>query len=72
MKEFKDGVSWYSFRSGVIRVGFPEGDECCHWCRFIKKTNGIDRKECLLTGDIIYCEHIIPDECPLKSEFKED
>lgn len=73
MKEFPNGVSWYSYKTAQITVGFPEGDECCHWCKYIKKTTGIDRKECVLTGDIIYNEHLIPPECPfIKAEEEQN
>ena len=72
MKEFRTGVSYYKTGLVTVKVNFPEDDVCCHWCKFIDKSFGIDRKECSLTKTIIYNEALVCSDCPLIFEEKEN
>ena len=71
MKEFRNGVSFYTTGYAIIPVKWSENDVCCHWCKFIRKSYGLDRKECMLTDSIIYNEAMICPDCPIQFEEEE-
>lgn len=51
MKDFSRGVSFYTF--GVLEVGFPEDDICCHWCPLLGIEARLERPYCKKTGEIL-------------------
>jgi hypothetical protein len=66
MKEFRNGVSYYTKATAV--VGFPEDDVCCHWCPLMSRDPNL-RDVCGKTGEILLApKHTIGFECPLKFE----
>lgn len=69
MKEFRNGVSYYTRATAV--VGFPEDDVCCHWCPIMSRDPNL-RDVCGKTGEILLApKHTIGVECPLKFEIEE-
>lgn len=69
MKEFRNGVSYYTRATAV--VGFPEDDVCCHWCPLMSRDPNL-RDVCGKTGEILLApKHTIGVECPLKFEIEE-
>ena len=69
MKEFRNGVSYYTRATAV--VGFPEDDVCCHWCPLMTRDPNL-RDVCGKTGEILLApKHTIGFECPLIFENKE-
>lgn len=69
MKEFRNGVSYYTKATAVI--GFPEDDVCCHWCPLMSRDPNL-RDVCGKTGEILLApKHTIGFECPLIFENKE-
>lgn len=69
MKEFRNGVSYYTKATAV--VGFPEDDVCCHWCPLMSRDPNL-RDVCGKTGEILLApKHTIGFDCPLIFENKE-
>lgn len=69
MKDFRNGVSYYTKATAVI--GFPEDDVCCHWCPLMSRDPNL-RDVCGKTGEILLApNHTIGVECPLKFEIEE-
>lgn len=69
MKEFRNGVSYYTKATAVI--GFPEDDVCCHWCPLMSRDPNL-RDVCGKTGEILLApKHTIGFDCPLIFENKE-
>lgn len=69
MKEFRNGVSYYT--KAVAEIGFPEDDVCCHWCPLMTRDPNL-RDICSKTGEILFnSKHIIGFNCPLRFENKE-
>ena len=68
MKEFRNGVSYYT--KATVEIGFPEDDVCCHWCPLMTRDPNL-RDVCSKTGEILLAaKHTIGVNCPLK--FKEN
>lgn len=66
MKEFRNGVSYYTRAS--VQVGFPEDDVCCHWCPIMTRDPNL-RDVCGKTGEILLApKHTIGMNCPLNFE----
>ena len=71
MKEFRNGVRWYTEAS--CPVHFPEDDICCYRCVLMGNDYGSKREVCRRTGEILVAPMItIGDECPLRFVVKED
>jgi hypothetical protein len=69
MKEFRNGVSYYTRAS--VQIGFPEDDVCCHWCPMMTRDPNL-RDVCGKTGEILLApKHTIGMNCPLKFETEE-
>ena len=71
MKEFRNGVSYYT--KATVQVGFPEDDICCHWCPLMTRDPNL-RDVCGKTGEILLApKHTIGFQCPLnfENEIKE-
>lgn len=69
MKEFRNGVSYYT--KATVEIGFPEDDVCCHWCPLMTRDPNL-RDVCSKTGEILLAtKHCIGVNCPLKFENKE-
>lgn len=65
MKPFENGVRYYT--KGVVFVGFPEDDICCHWCPMLGVELKTDRSYCRKTGEyLIFPKHGIGDRCPIE------
>ena len=66
MKQFRSGVSYYTF--GMVCVHFPEDDLCCAWCPLM--TSDVTKRErCNLTGEILLApKDTIGIHCPIKFE----
>lgn len=63
MKEFRNGVSYYT--RAVATIGFPEDDVCCHWCPLMTRDPNL-RDVCGKTGEILLAaKHTIGFQCPL-------
>lgn len=54
MARFKNGVSYYTMAKAEIKMGFPEGQVCCHWCDFCKPEPALDRFRCMHSWRMIY------------------
>lgn len=68
MKEFRNGVSYYT--KATVVIGFPEDDVCCHWCPLMTRDPNL-RDICGRTGEILLApKYAIGFNCPLK--FKEE
>ena len=64
MKEFRNGVSYYTWAK--VEIGFPEDDVCCHWCPFLQHDYKLDRERCGKTGEVLIApKHSIGFNCPL-------
>lgn len=51
----KNGVDWYAHGSVEMKVHFPEGDICCHYCPLcLDERDGLKRWRCLCTGELIF------------------
>lgn len=76
MKDFSRGVSFYTF--GVLEVGFPEDDICCHWCPLLGIEARLERPYCKKTGEILVNTKFgVGTNCPVRffgagSEEKEE
>ena len=70
MKTFKNGVSYYTTATLTDKVGFPEDDVCCGWCKYLGKIRSLDRFFCRVNSMTIYNINNLSEECPLK--FKEE
>ena len=69
MKDFSNGVSYYTKATAVI--GFPMDDVVCHWCPLMTRDPNL-RDVCGKTGEILLApKHSIGFNCPLKFEEKE-
>ena len=69
MKEFRNGVSYYT--KATVQVGFPEDDVCCHWCPLMTRDPNL-RDICGKTGEILLApKHTIGFQCPLSFDEKE-
>ena len=69
MKQFCDGVSYYTKATAVI--GFPEDDVCCHWCPLMTRDPNL-RDVCGKTGEILLApKHTIGVDCPLNFESED-
>lgn len=69
MKDFKDGVSYYT--KSTVDIFFPEDDVCCHWCPMLGIESKSDRAYCRRTGEYLTAPKFgIGLRCPLK--FKEN
>lgn len=63
MKEFRNGVSYYT--KATVQIGFPEDDVCCHWCSLMSRDPNL-RDVCGKTGEILLApKHTIGVNCPL-------
>ena len=66
MKEFRNGVSYYT--KATVQIGFPEDDICCHWCPLMTRDPNL-RDVCGKTGEILLApKHTIGFQCPLNFE----
>ena len=65
MKSFDRGVSFYTFGTALIKVGFPENEIKCGYCPFIKEEYGLKRHKCILTDEMLYSIEIRGRKCPL-------
>ena len=64
MKDFRNGVSWYS--KATVEIGFPEDDRVCHWCPFLISDYKLNRERCGKTGEVLIApKHEIGYYCPL-------
>lgn len=71
MKEFRNGVSYYT--SATVGISFPEDDICCYRCPLMGTEYKPDREYCKRTGEYLPApRHTIGFECPLKFENKEN
>ena len=69
MKEFRNGVSYYT--KATVEIGFPEDDVCCHWCPLMTRDPNL-RDICGKTGEILLAsKHTTGFDCPLRFEIKE-
>ncbi len=70
MREFPNGVSYYTKGTYELTVNFPEDDVCCFRCWMRFKDSG-DRQMCrLLNTELYSVKNMIHEDCPLR--FKED
>lgn len=65
MKSFDRGVSFYTFGTALIKVGFPENEIKCGYCPFIKEEYGLKRHKCILTDEMLYSIETRGRKCPL-------
>ena len=72
MKEFRNGVSYYT--KSTVEITFPEDDVCCYRCPLMGfDYNRSEREYCKRTGEFLPApRHTIGFECPLKFECKEN
>lgn len=69
MKEFRNGVSYYT--KATVEIGFPEDDVCCHWCPLMTRDPNL-RDVCGKTGEILLAsKHTVGFNCPLKFSKEE-
>ena len=67
MNKFYNGVSYYTF--ATLKVGFPEGNECCAFCPVLDVERGTNRYICRRTHEYLIDENrTVGDECPLVFE----
>lgn len=65
MKDFKNGVDFYTVADLNIKIGFPEKEAICGYCPFIKSEFDLKRHRCLVTGEMLYSLETRGDNCPL-------
>lgn len=72
MKQFENGISYYTKYHADITVAFPENVVCCRYCPFCRAEKELGRYWCRLTNDMLYCPEArgLPESCPLKKEKK--
>lgn len=68
MNKFKNGVSYYTNYTLTDKVGFPEDDVCCGWCKYLGNIRTLNRFFCRVTGDTVYNVDVMNKGCPLKKE----
>ena len=63
-----NGVEFYTRREGLIGVNYPNGVECCKWCKlFLRYEENFKRYSCRLTEEWIFDpSKEIGERCPLK------
>lgn len=73
MKQFKDGVKWYTTGTITTEIHFPEDDVCCGWCRYCHSDDSLRRHYCTKLRQMIYnpIDGVLP-ECPIQFEKKEE
>lgn len=70
MKDFRSGVSYYTF--ATAKIGFPEDDLCCMRCPLMASEYKPDRAYCKKTGEYLLApQHTIGEQCPLEFEHRE-
>lgn len=65
MKEFKNGVSYYT--QAMVAISFPEDDICCYRCPLMGTEYKPNREYCRRTGEYLPSPmYTVGFECPLK------
>ena len=71
MKDFRRGVSYYTF--STVEITFPEDDICCQRCPLMGIEMASSREYCRKTGELLPAPRdIVGFNCPLKFEEKEE
>lgn len=65
MKDFKNGVKYYTMAELNFKFGFPEKETVCGFCPFIKNEYGLNRHRCTITNDLVYSLDNRGKDCPL-------
>ena len=70
MKQFENGIGYYTKMHADIMVAFPEDCVCCRYCPFCRAEKELGRFWCRLTNDMLYCPEMkgLPEGCPLREE----
>ncbi len=69
MKEFKNGVSYYTSGKAIIQINFPEDAVACCWCPFCRAESELGRYWCRLTNSMIYNPFSgLAQGCPIQFE----
>lgn len=73
MKDFKNGVGYYTMAELNMKIGFPENETKCGYCPFVKSEFDLKRHRCLVTGNLVYSLENREKDCPLiiTGEIKE-
>lgn len=74
MKEFENGVRFYTKGYATITVNFPEKEVKCKWCPFCRAERELGRYWCRLTNKMLYDpeSYELGRDCPLEFEEVED
>lgn len=71
MKDFRQGVRYYTSGHAEISIAFPEDDVCCQHC-WMSYRDGMDRYMCRWLNTEIYRPRAgILVECPLRFEHED-
>lgn len=65
MKDFRQGVKFYTKAKLNFEFGFPEKETVCGFCPFVKNEYGLNRHRCLVTNNLIYSLDNREKDCPL-------
>lgn len=72
MKQFENGVKWYTKGIAEIEINFPENDVTCKWCPFCRSESDLGRFWCRLNNAMLYNPYGgIGEKCPIKFESEE-
>lgn len=71
MKDFEQGVSYYTTGRLTVDVHFPEDKTVCQWCPYCRNEDSLKRWRCLITNEyLVYPFVSVGNECPIT--FKEE
>ena len=67
VKQFEDGIRYYTKASAQVDVKFPEAEVRCHFCPYCRSEEALDRYWCRLTNEMIYNPFSLyrGEKCPL-------
>jgi len=67
------GINVFRYGTGKVKASLPDRKPYCQYCRWIRHNYGLDRAECVLTGEfLLEFKHSIGAECPIEWDGKED
>lgn len=67
VKQFENGIKFFTQGIAVIDVHFPEAEVRCHFCPFCRSEENLERYWCRLTNEMLYnpFSHQRGERCPL-------
>lgn len=68
MKQFENGILWYTKGQAQVDVFFPEDKIKCQYCPFCRSEVDLQRFWCRLNNQMIYNPMSlgVPEDCPIE------